>query len=182
MNKKWKVLGHTALLAAAGLMVGLNLYLWNAGRLMGNALPMPFGYGAAVVLTGSMEPALPADSLIFIRAGQEFGVGDVVVYQNGAMPVVHRITAIDGDQVTAKGDANNAPDAPIPRDRIRGVVLGHIPGVGALVRLLRTPAATLALIGAAVWLAEASFRKEREKDREELEKIKEEIRRLKDQQ
>jgi len=54
--------------------------------------------------------------------------------------------------------------------------------VGALVRLLRTPAATFALIAAAVWLAEASFRKEREQDREELEKIKDEIRRLKDQQ
>ena len=62
------------------------------------------------------------------------------------------------------------------------MVVGHIPGVGALVRLLRTPAATFALIAAAVWLAEASFRKEREQDREELEKIKDEIRRLKDQQ
>ena len=44
------------LLILCGLILGVNVYLANANSLVGNQLPTPFGYGAAVVLSGSMEP------------------------------------------------------------------------------------------------------------------------------
>ena len=149
---------------------------------MGNALPMPFGYGAAVVLTGSMEPAIPADAVVFVQARDRYEPGEVVVYQSDSLLAVHRIVSIDGEMVTTRGDANNTDDAPLPLTRIRGRVIGHLPWAGAAIRLLKTPAATLILIAAAVWTTEASFRRERKKDDDELEKIKEEIRRLKAEQ
>ena len=34
-------------LALLGLLMGLQIYFVNAGRVMGDPLPMPFGYGAA---------------------------------------------------------------------------------------------------------------------------------------
>ena len=33
-------------LALLGLLMGLQIYFVNAGRVMGDPLPMPFGYGA----------------------------------------------------------------------------------------------------------------------------------------
>ena len=60
MKKKkiFKNIIRIGLLALCGAVLGVNLYFANAGSLLGDKLPMPFGYGAAVVLSGSMEPAL----------------------------------------------------------------------------------------------------------------------------
>ena len=52
MAKKLKAILRTVFLVAVALVLGVNVYLWNARSLMGNALPMPFGYGCAVVLSG----------------------------------------------------------------------------------------------------------------------------------
>ena len=178
--KKLKAVGRVVLIVFAGLVLGGNIYLWNAQSLTGNALPMPVGYGAAVVLTGSMEPAIMTDDLILVSAREEYEVGDVVVYQSGSMLVVHRVVELDETTVTTQGDANQVPDAPVERAAVKGTVIGVIPRAGVLVRVLKTPAATLVLLVGAVLLMELSFRREKEKSSEELEQIKAEIRRLKD--
>ena len=179
---KLKKIARSALLIFVSLIVGVNIYLWNARSLMGNALPMPFGYGAAVVLTGSMEPRIMADDLILVRQQDSYELNDIVVYQSGHMLVVHRIVDIDGDSITTKGDANNAPDAPVTSAQIKGRVMYVLPRIGALVKLLKTPAASVSLIVGALALMELSYRKDKKKDSDELEKIKAEIRRLKAEQ
>lgn len=173
---------RTLFLIVVSLVLGINIYSWNARSLTGNVLPMPFGYGGAVVLSGSMEPAIMVDELIIVQAQDSYEVGDVVVYQSGRLLVVHRIMEIDGETVTTRGDANNVDDEPVSIDHIKGRVIAHIPHVGALVRLLKTPVATVILIAAAVLTVELPYRKEKEKKDEELERIKEEIRRLKEEQ
>lgn len=180
MGKKWKTALRVTALVLVCLVLGVNLYLWNARSLTGNALPMPFGYGAALVLTGSMEPTFRADDLIFVKEADTFEVGDIVVYQSGSLLVVHRIVEITEDGIITKGDANNAPDEPVAPEDIKGVVLGWLPKAGPVVRLLKSPWAILVLAGGAVFLVEGSFRIQKKKDQDELEKIKEEIRRLKD--
>ena len=55
------------ILALLGLLMGLQIYFVNAGRVMGDPLPMPFGYGAAVVLSGSMEPTYSAGDLLIVK-------------------------------------------------------------------------------------------------------------------
>ena len=182
MAKKLKALLRTLFLVAVALVLGVNVYLWNARSLMGNALPMPFGYGAAVVLSGSMEPTFSTGDLILVKEQEEFRVDDIVVFQTGNVLVVHRITEIDGETAVTRGDANNVEDAPIQLSAIKGTVFGHIPHVGALVRLLKTPAVTFGLVAAAILMVEMSFRKEKEKGDNELERIKEEIRKLKEEQ
>lgn len=180
MLKNWKNILRTALLVIVGLILGVNVYLWNARSLMGNSLPMPFGYGAAIVLTGSMEPTIMADDLILVAEQESYEIGDVVVYQSGSILVVHRIVGMDETTVTTQGDANNAPDAPVRREMIKGEVVGTVSGVGSLVRLLKTPWVIIALIGSALALSEMSIRSQKKKDLDELEQIKDEIRRLKD--
>ena len=57
-----------------------------------------------------------------------------------------------------------------------------IPGAGRIARLLKSPVATVILVGGALLLSELTLRKEKKKDEDELEKIKAEIRRLKAEQ
>ena len=182
MAKKLKAILRTVFLVAVALVLGVNVYLWNARSLMGNALPMPFGYGAAVVLSGSMETTFSTGDLILVKEQEEFQVDDIVVFQTGNVLVVHRIVELRDGTVITRGDANNVEDAPIRPEYIKGVVFGHIPQVGTLIRLMKTPAVTLALVAAAILMVEVSFRKEMEKGDDELEKIKEEIRKLKEEQ
>ena len=181
-NKKFLPVLRMAFLILVSLVVGLKIYAWNARSLTGNVLPMPFGYGGAVVLTGSMEPAIMVDELIIVKAEDSYEVGDVVVYQSGSMMVVHRIMDMDGERVITRGDANNMDDSPVELAQIKGKVIYHIPKVGGVVRILKTPAATLVLIVAAVLSVELPYQKDKEKKDEELERIKEEIRRLKEEQ
>ena len=182
MAKKLKAILRTVFLVAVALVLGVNVYLWNARSLMGNALPMPFGYGAAVVLSGSMEPTFSIGDLILVKESKDFQPDDIVVFQTGNVLVVHRIVELRDGTVITRGDANNVEDAPNRPEYITGVVVGHSPQVGTLIRLMKTPAVTLALVAAAILMVEVSFRKEKEKGDDELEKIKEEIRKLKEEQ
>ena len=181
-KRKFPPFLRVILLILAGVVLGVNLYSWNAKSLSGNVMPMPFGYGAAVVLSGSMEPTIMTDELIIVHAQEDYEVGDVVVYQAGYMLVVHRIVDMDGQTVTTRGDANNTDDAPMKTSSIKGKVIAHIPHVGAVVRVIKTPVFTILLIAGAILTIELPFRKKKEQDDEQLQKIKEEIQRLKEEQ
>ena len=183
-NKK-KIL-HSAffrrmLLAVLGVILGINLYMTNARGVLGNQLPMPFGYGIANVLSGSMEPTFSKGALLLVEETDHITTGDIVVYQAGHELIVHRIVEIDGDTVVTQGDANNVADQPFDRSEIKGKVLGWVPGLGAAVTVLKTPLGIILTLVLAFLLIEASFRKQREADDQELEAIKEEIRRLKEE-
>ncbi len=169
-------------LALFGLILGINVYLANANSVIGNKLPMPFGFGAAVVLSGSMEPALSVNDLLVIRKAGDYAVGDIVVYQDGHSLIVHRIVQDNGETVITRGDANHTEDSPIYRSNIKGVVVGHIPLLGAFVNALKTPIGILLVLLCAFLLIELSFRKEKEAGEEQIEAIKEEIRRLREEQ
>ena len=169
-------------LALAAIVFGVRMYAWNAESLVGNRMPMPFGYGMAVVLSGSMEPALSVNDLIVAKETEEYAVGDMVVFQDGDSVVVHRVVTLDEETVQTKGDANNVADAPISRELVKGKVIAYIPGAGYVVNFLRTPVGIFVVLAAAVVLMELSYRKEKQKDDDELERIKAEIRKLKDEE
>ncbi|MBR5558828.1 MAG: signal peptidase I [Oscillospiraceae bacterium] len=169
------------LLILCGALLGIKVYLANANSLVGEKLPMPFGTGAAVVLSGSMEPTFSQGDLIIVNKADSFAEGDIVVFgQNGSL-VVHRIVDMDGEMVTTRGDANNTNDQPIPVSSLRGRVSFWIPGLGHVVSLLKTPIGTISLLAAAIALVEIPFRRKKQQDDEERRKIIEEIKRLKDQ-
>ena len=169
------------ILALLAAVIGINLYSFNAARLAGNQLPMPLGFGAAVVLSGSMEPEFSAGDLIFVQEADSYQLKDIVVYQDGRSLVVHRIVNIDGETVITQGDANNAPDAPISLSVIKGKVTFCIPYVGDIVSLLQTPTATLVIIAAVILLLEIPRLNEKKRDDAEKQRILEEIKRLKEQ-
>ena len=167
------------LLIVCGTVLGLNVYLANAKSLMGNQMPMPFGYGVAVVLSGSMEPALSVGDLILLKETDAVQVEDIVVFQDVSSLVVHRVVDIDENMITTKGDANNVSDDPMDASLVKGKVFMTIPGVGHLVNFLKTPIGTLLTIILAIALIEIPRRIEMQKDDEEREKLIEEINQLK---
>lgn len=170
-----------ALLALA-VFLGLQLYSLNAGVLLHNQLPMPCGFGVAVVLSGSMEPSLSVNDLVFLRAAESVSVGDVVVYQSGDELIIHRVVQTHGAMLTTQGDANNTADAPIALADVKGVMFAQVPYVGAAVRALKTPLGILAVLVAAFVLLELSYRREHEHDSRQRELIQAEIMRLRAQQ
>lgn len=176
---KPKTVLRTLLLVLIALVIGVNLYAINASRIAGNAVPMPFGVGAAVVLSGSMEPALSTGDLLIISETNDYAVGDVIVFQEGRIAVTHRIINMTQEHVITQGDANNTPDAPITREQIKGEVILAIPLVGYLVNAIKSPVGTLLIILLAVWLVEHPYRLEKENDRKRLAEIKAEIEKLK---
>ena len=169
------------LLAVIGLILGVNVYFANASGIGGNHLPMPFGYGIANVLSGSMEPTFSKGTLLLVKEEKQVEPGQIVVYQSGQELIVHRVIQIQGNLVTTKGDANEAADPVFDASQIKGVVVGWIPCLGSLVGFLKTPVGIILLLVCAVLLMEGSFRKQKVSDDQQLEEIKEEIRRLKEE-
>ncbi len=175
-ERKNKILSvRTLFLVLTAVILGLGIYRWNSEVLVGNKLPMPFGYGSAVVLSGSMEPELSANDLIIVKKTNGFYEGQIVVYQSGDSMTVHRIVEIDGKNITTQGDANNISDDPITRDDIKGEVIFAVPNAGNIIDFLKNPAVTSVLLAASVLLMELSFRKDKTKERDELETLKKEI-------
>jgi signal peptidase len=170
------------ILVILGLIIGTNAYLANAKTLTGNQMPMPFGYGAAVVLSGSMEPVLSKGDLIIVKEKESYKVGDVVVFQSGKSLIVHRIIKIDDKKVITQGDANNVADPEFDTQFIKGKEVFRIPYIGVLVDIIKTPTGTIVILILAFWMVEYSFRKQKNEDSKKQEEIKAEIRRLKEEQ
>ena len=169
-------------LCVLAAVIGINVYTFNASRLVGNAFPMPLGFGLSVVLSGSMEPELSTGDLLLVVAREEYKPDEVVVFLDGRSAVVHRIISMDGDTVITQGDANNQEDEPISTELICGKVVLAIPLIGYLVSVIKTPLGTLLILALAVWLLNRSFRRDQKEKTEQLDMIRAEIERLKAEQ
>ena len=180
-NSKKRIKGalRIGLVALVSLILGVNVYTLIASRIAGNAVPMPFGVGAAVVLSGSMEPELSVGDLVIVAASNDYKVKDVIVFQEGRAGITHRIVSISGDEFVTRGDANNTEDSPISRAQIKGKVVLAIPFVGYAVDALKTPIGSLVILGLAIFLLEYSFLAKKQADEKTISSIKAEIEKLK---
>ena len=182
MKKVIKTVIRILLLIIAAAVVGFGVYSVNAERLTGNSLPMPFGFGGAVVLSGSMEPTLSVGDLLLVVPDEQYEVSEVVVYQEGQSLVVHRIMRIDWESAVTKGDDNSGEDDPILLTQIKGKVIFSVPLVGHLVRFIKTPIGIMVVMGLAIWLMERSFRREKDSKQDQLRQLRAEIEQLKNEQ
>lgn len=103
------------------------------------------GIRSFVVVSGSMQPALPVGSVVYVIPQAQYFVGSIVAYTNAAtQTVTHRIVSIndkaDGRYYRLKGDANNTPDSDeIKGSSVIGMSFLHVPYLGRLVQILRKP-------------------------------------------
>lgn len=139
--------------AALALLLAANVYVIAARAVTGEPQPTVFGFSAAVVVTGSMSPAIEPGDLVVCRRSTDYAVGDVITFHSGASLVTHRIVGSTPDSYITQGDANNVADAdPVPNGAIVGRVVFTVPKLGIFIEKLRTPLGmtVLVLIGFAL--------------------------------
>ena len=93
-----------------------------------------FGYYFFTVLSGSMEDTLHVGDNIIVKKSDDYKVGDIVTYKLDNSYITHRITKIDGDDITTKGDSNSVEDIPFKKDKIVGKLVFNSKIINFLVK------------------------------------------------
>ena len=153
MRSKILRLFSALLTAALALLLAANVYVIAVRAVTGEEQPTVLGFTAAVVVTGSMSPAIEPGDLVVCRRSADYAVGDVITFRSGTSLVTHRIVGSTPDGFTTTGDANNVADAdPVPRGAVVGKVVFTVPKLGIFIEKLRTPLGmtVLVLIGFAL--------------------------------
>ncbi|MBR4149968.1 MAG: signal peptidase I [Firmicutes bacterium] len=158
--------------------------------------PNAFGYYLFRVLTGSMEPEIPTDSIVLVREcdPSEIVNGDVISFYSpdpelGGAVNTHRVVAVaidgDGFMFTTAGDNNTAIDKyPVNGKSVIGKVVWVSHFIGTIVHLLQNPI----VFGAAILIPlsviliiniSGMVKATKDIEREEIEKALEEARKKK---
>jgi len=130
------------------------------------AIPWLLGVGLGgqlVQIEGtSMEPTLERGTVVAVKdePTEQLDVGEVVLVQtvldqdSGPVAYAHRVVSIDGEELTLKGDNNEAPDPiTVPTSDVEGVVTdGFIPEWSSLLAFWMSPVVRWTSVGMAVIL------------------------------
>lgn len=182
MKNILKITGRIFGFFIISLLIGYSIFLVNAKFVLHEQLPMLGGYGQAVVLSGSMEPAISVNDLLIIQKCDKFETGDIITFVDSSNDLVtHRIIEINGDEITTKGDANNVCDKPFNIERVKGKVIAIIPKIGYIITFIQNPFFVVCIIIITFILMERSYSKEKKKKDLSIEQIKAEIEALKNE-
>lgn len=153
--------------AAAGRALSTILLAVLAAACLPLTVPRVFGYQIYTVASGSMEPAVPVGSLLYVQKAQPEDIqeNDVIAYYgslDSTAVITHRVVenqVLMGEFIT-KGDANSVEDrSPVPYGDFIGKVRMSIPVVGKIAMVFSsTPGkiTAICLIGLAVLLRAAT--------------------------
>lgn len=154
-----------------GLIVLFNIACTIKRHVTGKPCETVFGMGSAVVVSGSMEPALAVNDFIIIVKCEEYNEEDIVTYAGNNSAITHRIIAKRTDEngnifYTTKGDNNNIADGEIPAGKIIGKVVLAVPNVGVIQTFISQPVGflTVTLIAGAIILVPELICKGKEKE------------------
>jgi signal peptidase I len=142
---------HTRKLIAGGLGLIALACLWYSFA------PVALGGSTTYVVTDgiSMQPRFHSGDLVLVRGQSDYRVGQLVAYHSNVFHTIvfHRIIARDGSRYVFKGDNNNFVDFEHPaQSQLIGALWMHIPGAGARLKSVRSPALIALLFTAATLL------------------------------
>lgn len=168
MDRKRKKKSPVAVLCSA---LGTVLLILLVVVCLPLTLPRVMGYDIYTVISGSMEPAIPTGSLVYIEGAQpeEIEAGDVIAFygaEDSAAVITHRVVennTLMGQFVT-KGDANEKADVnPVDYEELIGKLVMSVPYLGRAAQLFTSTAgkigagvvilAALLLHGIGTWAA-----------------------------
>ena len=104
------------------------------------ALPQIMGYQVFQVVSGSMEPAIPVDSVLYVKPADLPSIteDEIIAYQHEDSVIAHRVVAnrVAMGEFVTKGDANEEPDQePVEYEAVIGRVEMHLPMIGRLMAI-----------------------------------------------
>jgi len=137
------------IIAVAVIIININTYIGiNKNK---DKLPDLFGFKEVVIAGKSMVPTLELGDVVIEKVADEYNVGDIITFRDKNNAVItHRLVKIaeDGETMyTTQGDANNAEDESITKDKIEGVMIFHLSGWGNTVTFLKSTVGLILLIG-----------------------------------
>lgn len=141
-------------ISVLAFILACNLYFIGAKAVSGEH-PTLFGWSAAVVVSGSMSPAIEVDDMVIIHRQSAYSCGNIVMYKDGNSLVTHRVEKVTESGYITRGDANNTPDPHVSADRVVGKVVLVIPKVGRLTSAMRTPLGMCLMVLIGIGLTEA---------------------------
>ena len=104
------------------------------------AYPNYFGYTFFEVASGSMEPTLHVNDILFVHITKKnLKENDIITFQGNNEIITHRIKFIDNDELIVKGDANNTADSPIKVDQVIGKVIKVYEKLGVWRKVMTEP-------------------------------------------
>ena len=143
--------GKRTWLPAFCRVLGIMLLVVVIGLCIPVTVPRIVGYEVYEVVSGSMDPAIPVGSVLYVKPCDltQVAEGDVIAYQDVDGVVAHRVVynrSSLGEFVT-KGDANNTEDRePVKYEAVVGRVEQHIPVLGMFMALYSTVAGKIYLL------------------------------------
>lgn len=123
-------------------------------------VPKAFHYHVYTVISGSMEPAIPTGSLVYIKEMEpkDVQVDDVIAFygtKDAASIITHRVVenrVLMGEFIT-KGDANEENDMnPVTYNQYMGKMVRSIPKIGGIVQTIMGGSGKVA-VGCVIGLA-----------------------------
>lgn len=176
-----KILQYTCkilMFTIASVMIGINVYQFNAKFVLNEPLAKMNGYAVVNILSGSMEPTFTVNDLLIIKEQDDYHVGDIITFTQGKALITHRIVRIDSGCFITKGDNNNVEDPAITLSKIQGKVIKIIPGAGKIISALQNPFVFLFIILIVVGVLKISYSIEKKKERERLNSLREELKKI----
>ena len=136
--------GGRIILPALCNVTGTLIILLVIALLLPATVSRFLGYEVYNVISGSMEPAIPVGSMVFVKPAswEEIDTGDVIAYSSEGSVITHRVVEshfVEGEFIT-KGDSNNTEDlTAVPFSSLIGRVEKHIPYLGEITAMLASP-------------------------------------------
>ena len=130
-----KTLGNITCIVAAIILVAASVMMFAHVR-------------PAVVVSGSMEPAVHTGSRVFIDTTyRDVKERDIIAFETGGVFVTHRVVQVTDEGYVTKGDANGSEDPGIlPQSALRGRVVMWLPWLGYAAKTMSTPAGITAIV------------------------------------
>lgn len=120
-------------------LIAVGIYYIVQIKVLNNNYANLFGYTFFEVATGSMANTIEIGDVVIVKLAKDVNEGDIIVYQDGEDFITHRLVEKNGDNLVAKGDANNSEDKPITQEQILGKVIYIIPKLGVWRKIFLSP-------------------------------------------
>lgn len=136
-------------------VLGIMLILGVILLMLPAFLPQIMDMSVYNVVSGSMEPAIPMGSMIFVRPARanEIERGEVIAFSSNGVVVAHRVmeNRRQENQFITKGDANELEDINrVDYADLLGRVEYHIPMLGDVTAQVTTPQGKTCLLAVIV--------------------------------
>ena len=126
----------------------VSMYMGFCKLILGIEVPTLFGCASAIIVSGSMEPALQINDWIMAKSCNTYQVDDIILFKQDEVYITHRIVALHDGVLTTRGDANNIPDKkPVRMEQVVGKVVYVIPHVGNWISRVYSPLGILLIMG-----------------------------------